>query len=304
MKTNSKQIDKELDAIKKRLIKSDDFVDLLSIRRLFKPNLSEKVAKDRLIKLRDLESEFYLLENGILGYKLINRNIDWTLFKFLSEKRSVQKKPVLKTSLYDKGMANNINNLHLGMLQKVYVEIINYTAVSAGKNSDYVVFPLKMVLGDTPFILAYDKVAKKVKQFNIGRMGHVELTIDKSNINPMSILRKEVLDDFGFKHSNNTLWEVELLLTNYAMTMFVRDFNFLGDKMKLVKPALPTEIINGEEYHFQYIIKLKLSSIRVIGRLMTGILAHVKVRKAPDEFRIALREYIHNTVIIVFNKHI
>jgi hypothetical protein len=296
MKTNSEQIDKQLEAIKKRLIKSDDFVDLSSIRRLFRPNLSEKVAKDRLLKLRDSESEFYLLENGKLGYKLINRNIDWTLFKFLSEKRSVQKKPVLKTSLYDKGMANNINNLHWGMAQKVYVEIVNYTAVSAGKNSDYVVFPLKMVLGDTPFILAYDKVAKKVKQFNIGRMGRVELTGERTNIDPSTLLRKEIIDDFGFTAEKGKLWEVELLLTNYAMTMFIRDFFHLGDMMKTVKGKVNPEIVNGEPFYYQYSIKLKIGSMRVIGRLITGILAHVKVKNAPDEFRTALKEYIHKIV--------
>lgn len=304
MKTTSERIDKQLAVMKKNLIESNDFIDLASIRRLFRPALSEKVAKDRLVKLRDSDDEFYLIEDSKLHYKLINRNVNWTLFKFLQEKKSIQNKPVVKTSIYDRGMAANITILHIGMEKHVYVEIRNYTAVSSGKNADYLVFPLKMIISDTPYILAYDREAKKVKQFNIGRMGCVELSTEKANLNPLVLLKKEVLDDFGFNSANNKHWDIELLMTNYAMTMFVRDFQYLSDRIKTVKPSLPAEIVNGEEYHFQYSIKLKVGSIRVIGRFVTGILAHVKVSKAPDEFKKALRGYIQDTVIVPLNKNI
>jgi len=304
MKTNTEEIKKQVAVIRKKLLDCNRFIDLEEICRLFRPSISVKTAKYRLEKIRNSEQELYLLEDGKLGYKLINRNIDWTLFKFLQEKKSIQKKPVLKTSLYDRGMAANISNLHLGIEKKVFVEIQNYTAVSAGKNEDYVVFPLKIIISDTPHILAYDIEAKKVKQFNIGRMGCVEITEKKANFNPLTLLKKEVVDDFGFKAGNNKLWDIELLLTNYAMTMFVRDFQYLYDRIKTVKPSLPAEMINRQEYHFQYSIKLKVGSIRVIGRFVTGILAHVKVNKATDEFKMALREYIQNTVINVFKTNI
>ncbi len=302
MKKSTTEIDKQLRVIQSAL--QSKKLTTSGVAKLFRPSITIRTAQRRIDELRDPNSEYYLIGDGVTGYILINRNIDWTLLNFLREKKSNQKKPVLKTSLYDKGMANNINNLHLSMLQKVYVEIVNYTAVSAGKNSDYVVFPLKMVLGDTPFILAYDKVAKKVKQFNIGRMGRVELTGERTNIDPSALLRKEIIDDFGFTAEKGKLWEVELLLTNYAMTMFIRDFFHLGDMMKTVKGKIDPEITNGESFYYQYSIKLKIGSMRVIGRLITGILAHVKVKNAPDEFRIELREYIQNTVVNVLETNI
>jgi hypothetical protein len=302
MKTNSDQINKQVLVIKNKLKTKNDFLDLATICRLFRPALSEKAAKDRLLKIKDSESEFYLLEDLKLGYKLIDRHIDWTLYKFLREKKSKLKKPIVKTAIYDRGMADNIKNLHLGMEKGLYVDIVNYTPVNASKNYNPTVFPLKMILSETPHILAYDK--GKVKQFNIGRMGSVILTSEKVNINPSRVLKNELLDDFGFTCADKKLWKIELLFTNYAMTMFIRDFHYLDHKIKIIKPALPVEMINGEEHFFLYSIKLHVGSIRVIGRFVTGILSHVKVKDAPDEFKQTLREYIQNKVINVFEKHI
>jgi hypothetical protein len=42
----------------------------------------------------------------------------------------------------------------------------------------------------------------------------------------------------------------------------------------------------------------------LIGRLITGMLDHVKVHKAPEEFKTALKEYIKKTVINVLDKNI
>jgi hypothetical protein len=163
-----------------------------------------------------------------------------------------------------------------------------------------------LVVDDTPFIRAYDRHANKVKRFNIDGIGKVVVMEEKLNSSHLKILNQEVVDDFGFHTDINQIWEVELLLTNYAKKMFIRDFRFLGvkDKTKTLKSPMPAEVINGEEYYFQHSISLKVGSIRVIGRLMTGMLSYVKVRNAPEEFKKALREYIQNTVIVPLDKNI
>lgn len=73
MKTKSEQINKQVTVITKKLMSDHGFIDLAVIRNLFRPALSEKTAKDRILKIRDSEVDLYLFEHKILGYKLIKR---------------------------------------------------------------------------------------------------------------------------------------------------------------------------------------------------------------------------------------
>lgn len=303
MKKSIITIEKELSVIKNALLK-DDYLTTAKLSKLFRPAITLRTAQRRIEELKDSESEYYLIGDKISGYKLIPRNIDWTLLKFQREKKSNLKKPLIKTDLYDNAMSKNISNIQSAIDKKHYVELLNYSAVNGKENANYHVFPLKMIIGDTPYILAYDLNAKKVKQFNIGRIGGVEDSEQKANLDPEKLLKRESIDDFGFNVDNNKIWKVEFLLTNYSMTMFVRDHNHLNDKIKKIKPPLTPQKINGEDYYFQYSIELKVGSMRVIGRLITGMLDHIKVHNAPDEFKDALRAYINKSVINVLKSNI
>ncbi len=303
MKRDSTLIENELNVIKTALLKKV-YLTTQAVSKLFKPELTIRTAERRINEFKKYDSPFYLLGDKAKGYRLISKNVDWSLLKMLREKKNNKKVTVLHTTLYDKKMLNNIYNLNLAIEKGEYVNLIDYASVSAQKSSEYTVFPLKMIIGDTPFILAYDRKGNTVKQFNIGRMGKVEVTNEKGNINQAMLLKNENVDDFGFHVDKSKIWEVELLLTNYSMTLFIRDHNHLNDKITELKPPPQPENINGTDYYFLYVLKLKVGSIRVIGRLITGLLDHVKVYKAHDDFKVALREYINKTVINVLKINI
>ena len=295
-------IEKELNVIRAALMKNK-YLTSDQISKLFKPAMHIRTVQRRIDEFKKLDCPYYLVGDKVNGFRLIDKNVDWSLLKFQREKKNLRKNTVLHTDLYNKKMSNNINNLNLAMEGGNYVELLEYKSVSANENNNYTVFPLKMVINDKPYILALDKEAKKVKKFIIERIGSVELTKEKSNYDREKLLKNERIDDFGFSIEKEK-WEIELLLTNYSMNMFINDHYHLNDKITKIKPPINPVQINGEDYYFSYLCKINVSSMRVIGRLMTGMLDHIKVHEADDKFKSALREYIQKSVINVIDKNI
>lgn len=302
MKRKVESVFKDLEIIKKGLLGSK-YLTTEDLQNLIKPKPTTRTIQRRLDDLKKSENELYLLKHKTKGYRLIARNVDLELLERRREKKTIVKNPVLKTYIYENGMSNMIYQIFTAMDQKVNVKLKSYSGATGGGKKDYIVFPLKMVISETPFILAYDDEKKAVKQFIIGRTGSIELTTDKQNFNSKDLLAKIAIDTFGFSGEPGKLWEVEFFLTNFSKNMAIHDHNFMNDCIsEIEKPK--TEKINGKDYEFGYVMKVKVFSIVVIGRLVTGMLDHVKIKTASDDFKKALKTFVINTVVNSIDKNI
>ena len=110
-------------------------------------------------------------------------------------------------------------------------------------------------------------------------------------------------DIFGWvKSTNEPAYNVSLHLTNYSMNMMVRDFPQL---LKLISTLNKSQQIKVGVYLFKYKINIEFFSIKPIGRLVTGLLNHVKLANGnTQQVKDLFCDFVDDTVIKVWKKNL
>ena len=110
-------------------------------------------------------------------------------------------------------------------------------------------------------------------------------------------------DIFGWvKSTNEPAYNVSLLLTNYSMNMMVRDFPQL---LKLISTLNKSQQIKVGVYLFKYKINIEFFSIKPIGRLVTGLLNHVKLANGnTQQVKDLFCDFVDETVIKVWKNNL
>jgi len=253
---------------------------------------NDKRLTRRLKTIKNTFTNLYLLQINGKGYRLISRKAEFN-------HKPSNKKLVLHTGINCSVEVLNaiIADANTAKEQNLQLLLYDYKGVSGKPPKDYCVTIIDLVIDNDPYILAVEDSNKTlIKTFKLSRAGRVVLTKAKGfagGITAKNILR----DDFGFLVDNPSKCRtVELLLTNYSMTMILHDFAHLVDKVtELKKAQVIKETVNGIIYEYAYRLQLTYLSVKPL-RVVIGLLDHIKVcanKATLDEFR----DFIKKTVL-------
>ena len=87
--------------------------------------------------------------------------------------------------------------------------------------------------------------------------------------------------------------------------MIVHDFPVFNDKIKNlpIKKWL-VKRLNNKDYTYTYSLTLKVTQIGATGRIVCGMLDHIIVKKASEDFKKRLRDYVRKTVFNAFEENV
>ena len=266
-----------------------------------KLNLEPKTIERRLKRIKEIETDFVLINDRIKGYKLIPR-------KGLEEVVINKEKVLLvnvKDELYETAAQNKIRLLDKAITEKKWVLLKDYTPANKKRIKDRTVLPLLLVLKGEPKIIAIDdEITLSKKTFNLNRMGEVVVLPRKSDIK--IDLSKIRYDDFGLMFENESnLKKVTIFLTTYSKEMIARDFPIFKPRIKpLTEKESIEKVLNGEKYKYHYKLALNICHIGAVGRIVCGMLDNILVQTEDVVLREELKDYVRKTVVNAFEENI
>ena len=265
-----------------------------------KLNLEPKTIERRLARIKEIETDFVLINDRIKGYKLIPR-------KGLEEVITKKENVLLvngKDDMYETATQNKIRLLDKAITEKKWVILKNYKPANKKPIEDRTVLPILLVLkGEARIIAIDDEIEQRKKTFNLNRMGEVVVLPRKSNC--MIDLSNIKHDDFGLMYEDDKkLKKMTLFLTTYSSEMITRDFPVFKLRIKPVPKELIKKELNGEAYKYHYKLVLNICHIGAVGRMVCGMLDNIIVRTDDDTLRDELKDYVRKTVLNAFEENI
>jgi|GEM_PF-3287262 len=230
------------------------------------------------------------------GYRLVNKRS--YSYKATTSKKN---KPILHigADIYSSIIAKFIAEIEYAKSKNRQLKIEGYKSVSGNSPKKYVVSVVDFDFTGDPFIYATtDDEPNKIKTFKLSRADNFTCIKHAVGFAKNVSIKNLQRDDFGFILPENTTCKVAtLLMTTYAVTMLVHDFPHLNEKIeKLSAPEIIKDKVNETDYEYIYSIKISYSNIKPLGRVVTGLLDHIKVyaeQSTLDE----LSEFTRKTVI-------
>ena len=296
MKRKGADIHEELRMLKNELLKpgyhkSSDLI------KVWKSKVSIKTIQRRLNELEKIETGYYLVGQPNMGWRLIEKLLYNKRIKLIKKMVVLNLTPIEEVDIYSDKMRRFIFILYKALEDKKYVTLKNYSPVDSRGSKDYNIYPLSMSINKSVYIVAYDRHDAKKKSFKISRAFDIILEDDMIEQSMQDRLNGEFyVDYFDFNCKKDDLMDIEIWMTNYSKDMAVRDFPQMSPI--IFELSVPYErTLNGYVYKFQYSLKIQVGSLRVIGRLMTGMLDNFIVHEAPEKFRQQLNDYIKKTVL-------
>ena len=281
-------------------LSDNKFTNTKTLRTLI-GNKSAKTLERRLELIKNDFKSFDLVYKKNVGYQLVPTIVNL-------QPKKLKEKKVLFEDEQQESLANTIAKIATAIERKRWVTISNYKKVSSEEGKEYKVLPLKMYSGNEPYIIAVNFKDKSIKRFNLKRGKDYILLHDESVSNTVykkyqEDFKKLKYDDFGWLVKENTpLRTVSLKLNYYSMNMIDHDFPELAKKRTLIKKRKKQSEVDKQD-EFEYALEVNYCSIKAIGRLVTGMLNHIKVegsKEVKDEFR----EFVKMTVIESLDKSI
>lgn len=299
MKKAAEDVLKEL-VIISSLLKKKGFHKKEALCKKF--NLEPKTIERRLARIKEIETDFVLINDRIKGYKLIPR-------KGLEEVITKKENVLLvngKDDMYETATQNKIRLLDKAITEKKWVLIKDYKSAKDNSTKPRTVLPLLLILKGEARIIAIDdeQTLKKKKTYNLNRMGEVVVLPRKSNIKiDLSNIK---YDDFGLTYEDDSnLKKVTLFLTTYSSEMIARDFPFFKPRIaSLPSKEFIEKKLNGEAYKYHYKLALSICHIGAVGRMVCGMLDNIIVRTDDDTLRDELKDYVRKTVLNAFEENI
>jgi len=295
-----RSLDELLEAAKLFHALSDNkFINTKTLRALI-GNKSEKTLERRFELIRKDFKSFDLVYKKNSGYQLI------PCIANLQPKKLKEKK-VLFEEAHQESLNKTIATMVKAMERRKWVTILNYKPVSPGEGGEYKVLPLQIYNGVAPYIIAVNSKSKTIRRFNLKRGDGYLMTSSVASEaeynNYQSEFKKIQYDDFGWTvDRKNPLRTVLLKLNKYSMSMIDHDFPELAKKRKLSKRNNKQ---SGEDKQdeFEFTLEVNYCNIKAIGRLVTGMLNHIKV-EGSKEVREQFRRFVEETVSSRIDKHI
>lgn len=302
----------------------------------------EKRLSRRLNEIKETYGNLYLLWYKDDGYRIIEKNtkvnytksdnsilIDTTdvhdekLQKKIREiKDAIKNRSILQVTKYKEVSGEDESTFDFLPID-LKVEDYDPYVVAINDNGELKRIKLARALGDfIPRPLTYTNYFInniKTNQSNVinlqaaGLSGYEYLCFIYSNQSRLQFDqdrkdKKELVfeyqqDIFGWvKSTNEPAYNVSLHLTNYSMNMMVRDFPQL---LKLISTLNKSQQIKVGVYLFKYKINIEFFSIKPIGRLVTGLLNHVKLANGnTQQVKDLFCDFVDDTVIKVWKKNL
>ena len=264
-------------------------------------NKSVKTLERRLKIIKKDFKSFELVNLKDRGYKLIPANED------LQEKsKKIVNKKVLFDDTKQEGLNSTMAKIDQAITRRTAIRILNYWKVAKSNGKEYKVVPILMQTGNDPYIYAIDmNDLDRVKQFKLKRgeaflfPGSIEKPYDINKYR--EIIKNSRFDDFGFtEEKNNKIRTVTLHLNSYSMNMVEHDFPLLAKK-RIINKKSKKPADENEQNKFEYTLEVNYCNIKPIGRLVTGMLNHIKV-EGSKEVTDELRDFVRMTVVDSIDK--
>lgn len=280
-------------------LQTESFVKLNELQQQLKSK-NKKTFERRLGIIKKDFKSFDLVYKRNSGYKLI------PCIANLQPKK-IKEKKVLFEDTQQESLAHTITEMAKAIERKTEVTISSYKSVSRSKVEKYEVFPLKIYTGNDPYIIAINLKSKSLSRFNLKRGQNYNFhrtAVNKADIKKYEEKFKRIqYDDFGWiVNGKNPLKSVSLKLNNYSMSMIDHDFPELAKKRALIKKEKKQSGVNKQD-EFEYTLEVNYCNIKAIGRLVTGMLQHIKV-EGSNEVKEEFRKFVNMTVIDAIERNI
>lgn len=264
-------------------------------------NISVKTLERRLAAIRNSNAEYYLVCERGKGYRLVQRKAP-ELVKHFPPKI---KQPINWRQEQNADVRTHIKLLSGAIERKCWVNLAYYSITGTPK-STRAIFPVSLLLEDTPYLLAVTDVNKP--QLRTYRLDRIEKCVVTGIRHEPGVQIPELhFDDFGMlQPSRESLSFVKLYLTRYAAEMIKHDFPGFSPKI-IMLPERQTfeEVINGLTKRFQYQICINVGvNIGALARVIAGMLADIIVYEAEALVRMKIYNCIQENTISSINNHI
>jgi len=254
---------------------------------------NKRTLTRRLTYITETFTNLYLLYTRD-GYRLVNRRSYSSKTKASKQKTNILH---IGVDIYSSPFNGFISAIEFAKSRNRQLEIKGYKSVSSNTPKDYTVSVVDYDFSNDPFIYATTKdEPTKIKTFKLSRANG----FNKSHLEGFAkglSANKLIKDDFAFIVPTNATCKIAtLLMTAYSAIMLAHDFPHLSSKLTTLSSAeIIRETANGINYEYIYKIELNYINIKPLGRVVSGLLDHIKVIGKQEVIN-ELRDFISKTV--------
>jgi biotin operon repressor len=267
-----------------------------------KLGISEKTLERRVNDIRINNTDYYILSDKKIGYKLIKRN------PFVPTSKTKTPTKSQEGNVYAETFNTKVKTIDEAIKQGLWIVLVNYKPTNGKVPEDRRVFPTAQLIDESDSHLLAVKDLTDIKPFSykLSRCDSVKKINSLEKQKHCVDLTKIRFDDFGLQYfDGDPLYEVDLFLTSYSMGMIVRDFHqFKGRMEEINTRKIITKQLNGRVYKYPYKLRLRICHIGALGRMVCGMFDHIIVKTDSEKLRNNLRQYVQETVFNAFDENL